>query len=510
MIDVALEYVRFLRRGHRHEEACNILICEWTEYEECDFESEIIFLRLKIVGELMRAVSLFSVAVSVFKKCWSWFKARGKTDYTAFCEVLITETIEDIIMTTSTTTVLTSTTTSTTTTSTTETVVKEVFESMLTSKEVTPETISICKSLISYYMKLKQWSEALEVTRKSLLLIWKFVVSGAGTIALPQHLGAGAIDIAISLAICHHRLHHSHEAEEIYVRIYHACRNSCHIEDARFIKSYEVLIKFYEEHHHWHKMIEVYRELLIQYRKTLGASHKLTIRTLYLLGSLCADHGHGHSHEYYEKIITVLNHGSSVCHIDALDAMFAMCRMHYESGHWQKLKIACKILWETWRDQHHGHNRFTTEFVELLYLRYRYVLEDHEACEDSVLQQVTIEYRNTCIKVFGAAAAITIKASIELAQLCMRSETYIHEAISIYEDVLVKIKNTARTTTTTTTTSVISTMTITKMERALPRSMSRSVATVLYPSRPSSAPSSWFMSVSSPSESRWAGLIPRL
>lgn len=294
-IDVALEYVRFLRRCHRHEEACNILICVWTEYEEYDFESETLFLRLKILGELMRAVSLLSVAVSVFKKCWSWFKSRGKVEYTASCEVLITETIEEIITTTSTITMSTSTTTSTITTPTTETVVKEVFESILTRKEVTTETISICKSLISYYMRLERWSEAIEVTKRSLSLIWKFVISGAGTTALPHHFGAGAIDIAISLAICHHRCHHFHEAEEIYVRIYRACWNSCHIEDARFIRCYEVLIKFYEEHHHWHRMIEVYQELLIQYRKTLGASHKLTIRTLYILGSLCAERGHGHS-----------------------------------------------------------------------------------------------------------------------------------------------------------------------------------------------------------------------
>ena len=464
MIDVALEYVRFLRRCHRHEEACNILICIWTEYEEYTFESEILYLRLKVVGELMRAVSLLSVAVSVFKKCWSWFKLRSKIEYTASCEVLISETIEEII-TTSTTTVSTSNT-STTTSSITETIVKEIFESTLTRKEVTSETISVCKSLISYHMKLEQWSQAIEVTQRSLSLIWKFVLSGAGTIALPQNFGAGAIDIAISLAICHHRSYRYHEAEEIYVRIYRACLNSCHIEDDRFVKSYEVLIKFYEEHHHWHKMVEIYQDLLVQYRRSLGAAHKLTIRTLYILGSLCAEHGHGVAKDYYVEIIEVLNHGSKTCHIDALDAMFAMCRIYYEEAHWHKLKNVCKILWETWRDQHHGHNKFTAEFVEVLYLRYRYVLEYHEICEYSVLRQLTLEYRNICIRVFGAAASITIKASIELAEICMKSETYVHEAISIYEEVLTTIKTTT-TTTTTTKTSVVSTSTITKIKKSL-------------------------------------------
>ena len=458
MIDVALEYVRFLRRCHRHEEACNILICVWSEYEEYEFESETLFLRLKIVGELMRAVSLLSIAVSVFKKCWSWFKSHGKIEHSSSCEVLITAVIEEIVTTSSTTTV--STTTTTTTKS--ETVIKEIFESTLSRTEVTSETISVCKSLTSYYMKIELWSEAIEVTKRSLQLIWKFVLSGAGTTALPHNFGAGAIEIAISLAICHHRLHQFHEAEEIYIRIHRACWNSCHVEDVRFVRSYEVLIKFYEQHCHWAKMIEVYQELLVHYRKILGNSHKLTIRTLYLLGSLCHEHGHGPDHEYYEEIITVLNHGSTVCHVDALDAMFIMCRVYYESGYWHKLTNVCKILWETWRDQHHGHAKFTADFIEILYIRYRYVLEHHVVCEYSVLRQLTIEYRNACVKVFGAAATISIKASIELAYVCFRSEKHIHEAISIFEETLTIIK-----TKTTTTTSVVSTTTVTKIKESL-------------------------------------------
>ncbi|KAL6718409.1 hypothetical protein ACLMJK_004498 [Lecanora helva] len=470
MIDVALEYVRFLRRCQRHEEACNILICVWTEYEDYDFESETLFLRLKIIGELMRAVSLFSVAMTVFKKCWNWFKLRSKTEYMMSCETLISETVQEIITTTATvSTVSSSTTTSTTTSSSSEIVVKEVFESTLSRKEVTSETISVCKSLISYYMRLEQWSAAIEVTRRSLSVVWKFVLSGAGTVALPHSFGSGAIDIAISLAICHYRSHHYHEAEEIYVRVFRACRSSCHIEDGRFVKSFEVLLKFYEDHHHWHKMIEIYQDLLVEYRKTLGATHKLTIRTLYILGSLCADHGHGVARDYYVEIIEVLNRGSTICHIDALDAMFVVCRIYYEAAHWHKLKNVCEILWETWREQGHGHHKFTAEIVELLYIRYRYVLEHHEVCEYSVLRQLTVEYRNVCIKVFGAAASITVKASIELAEVCMRSESHMHEAISIYEEILTTIKTTTTTTTTATTTSVVSSSTISKIKHSLTR-----------------------------------------
>lgn len=455
-IDVVIEYVRFLKRCHRQEEASNVLICIWAEYEEYDFESESLFLKLKVIGEIMRSISLLSVAVAVFKKCWGWFKSRSKHEHTESCEVLISETIEEIITTTATTV----TTTSTTTTTSTETVVKEVFESTLSRTTVTSETISICKSLISYYMKLENWSEAIEVTKRSLLVVWRSIVSGGGTIALPRDFSTGAIDIAISLAICHLRSQHYHEAEEIYIRIYHACRSSCHIDDERMTKAYTALIQFYKDHRHWHKMIEVYQELLIEYRRHLGATHALTIRTLYTLGSLCEEHGHGHAYDYYEEIITVLNHGSNICHSDALDAMFFMCRFRYESGHWHKLQIICKVLWETWKGKHHGHEKFTSDFVEVLYLRYRYVLEYHVHCEYSVLRELIIEYRNTCLTFYGAAVSITIKAMIELAHYSIRSEKYIHEAISIYEEVLTKTK-------TTTTTTVVSTTTISIIKKRL-------------------------------------------
>ena len=428
MIDIAIEYVRFLRRRQRHQEACNILICIWTEYEEYDFESETIFLRLKIVGEIMRAISLLSTAVSVFKKCWAWFKSHNKHEHTTSCEILISETVEEIITSTSTTMV------STTTSMTTETVIKEVFESALSRTTVTSETISIIKSLVSYHIKLEKWSEAIEVSQRSLALVWKMIISEGGICALPRNFGSEAIDIAIHLAICHDRLQHYHEAEEVYLRIYRACLKSCNLHDERLTKSSGILIKFYEEHRHWHKTIMIHQELLSEYRRHLGASHTLTIKTLYILGSLCTDRGHGHALQYYEEIVETLNSGAHVCHHDAAEAMIVLCRIYYEEGHWHKLKDVCVVLWETWTHHHHKYE-FSADFVQVLYMRYRYVLEHHYHCEYEDLRAITVQFRDICIKVFGASVAITNTASIEFAQICMRSEKHIYEAISIYEEV---------------------------------------------------------------------------
>ena len=431
MIDISLEYVRFLKRHHRHEEAAGILICIWAEYEEYDFESEVIFLRLKVVGELMRVTSLLSVAVSVFKKCWSWFKSHEKQEYTASCQILISETIEEISTTTTTTTTVS---TSSTTTTSTESIIKEIFESSMSKSTVTAETVSICQSLVSFYMKSEKWSEAIATSRKSLELVWKMIISGRGTIALPRDFSSEAINIAIHLAICYHRSHQFHEAETVYLRVYRACFNSCHVHDERLTKVYTALIRFYEEHGYWNKSIEIYKGVLAASQKHLGTTHTLTIKTLYILGSLCSEHGHGHAHEYYEEIITVLNGSSHSCHHDAIAAMKIMCRSYFEQGLWQKLKHTCEMLWETWI-HHHDEHRIEAEFIELLHMRYIYVLEHHSHAGYEIIRTITIQYRDTCTKVFGASVAITIKALIELAQICMRSEKHVHEAISYYEEV---------------------------------------------------------------------------
>ena len=424
MIEIALEYARFLRRVKRHEEASNILICIWTEYEEYDFESETLFLRLKAVGELMKAVSLLTIAISVFKKCWSWFSSHEKHEHTTICETLISETTQEIIKVTTSSTV--------TTTTITETTVREVFEQKLSRNEVSIETISISKSLIATYIKQEKWTEAISVTERTLTAVWKMIVAGGGTCALPREHSIEAIDLAISLAICHQRTQHYHEAEQIYIRIYRACRNSCHIHDERMTRALTLILQFYQEHGKWSKMIKIHQEILIEYRKHLGQTHALTLKTLYTLGNLCSIHGHGSYSEYYEEIVTVLNGNSGVCHHGALDAMIILCSYYHEEGHFHKLKHTCEVLWESW--SHHSL-KLEASFVETLYLRYRYVMEHHFHCEYEWLRTLTITYRDTCKKVFGVSAVITILALVEFASVSMRSEKYVYEAISTYEEV---------------------------------------------------------------------------
>ncbi|RDW79411.1 hypothetical protein BP6252_04049 [Coleophoma cylindrospora] len=464
MIDVAIEYVQFLHRCKRFEDAASILLCLWTEYEECDFDAEVIFLRLKLVGEIMRTVELFLVAVTVFRKCSAWFRSRRMDTHAESCEVLISETLQQVTTTTSSKATTDKRTTKTVnrTTVESETFMKDVFQSITSKANITKESLSICSSLVSHYIELEEWSEAIEVSTKTLEIIWKTAIHGGTTLALPREFGHEAVDIAICLVLCHHRSNHFFEAEEIYLRIYRACFNSCSFHDERLTRSWTALVQFYEEHRHWNKLIEVYEEILSASRKHFGTNHARTIKLLYTLGNLCTEHGYLQGHEYYEEIIFVLN-GDDWCHKDSVKAMMAISKFYYENGHWEKLKSVCESLWTTWLQHQHDH-QFDAEFIEALYARYVYVLEYHCDTAYDVIRSITIQFQETSLKIYGAKAAITVRAIIELANVCMRSEKHMQEAIAYYEKV---IEITKTMSSTESSTIKISTTTISTIEKRL-------------------------------------------
>jgi hypothetical protein len=106
-------------------------------------------------------------------------------------------------------------------------------------------------------------------------------------------------------------------------------------------------------------------------------------------------------------------------------------------------------LWETFI-HHHNEYTFTEEMIQIIYERYIYVLEFHAKVEFSVLYKLSVEYRETVTKYFGISAATVITAMIALATICEKHEKHYHESITIYEEVIKKIKTTTTTTTTVT------------------------------------------------------------
>ena len=445
-INVSLEYIRFLQRIKRVEEAQSILLCLWAEFEYDSCEDEKLIIRIKELGTLFKAFGLLTVAVSVFGKVWAWFKSKGKTTHNeAFATtILITEVVQEIEETT-----VTRKTSVISTTTVTETVVREIYAThyeRCRHSQVDGHFFKACMSLIGIYLSQEKWSESEVVIKRSLELTWKAFLTVDAKITLSGTFVKETILVATQLAICYHRQRHLQKAEEIYLRIHRACLASFAIDHACVTESSLVLIRFYEEYHRHEKVIEIYTELLQSYRKHCGSSHHLTIRTLYALGSICLTLGRREAYKYYIEIVTVLNKGSKYCHHDAFEAAIIVCRHHHADQRWTELREICALLWETFV-HHEKEFRFTEEMIITLYERYTYVLEFHAKIEFSVLYKLAVEYRETVIKRFGVSAPIVIKAMVALAMICEKHEEHYHESITIYEEVLKRTKMTTTTTT---------------------------------------------------------------
>ncbi|KAK3390788.1 hypothetical protein B0H63DRAFT_410784 [Podospora didyma] len=448
-IKIAIEYVKFLRRLKRPEEACNILVCLWAEYEFHSWEERTIIVLIKEVGVLFKACGLLHIAISVLTKVWGWFKSKGggvTDDEAVQTSILITEVVEEITE----TIVSTKTTTKTTTTTeVTETVTREIFETQFTRCKKSKVDIAFfksCLALVNLYIKLENWTQAEIIIRQSLEITWKAILT-AETTTLTEHFVSECILVATRLAVCHRHQGHFEKAERIYLRIFHACLGSLHIEDVRIQESLTVLIQFYEEYHRHTEVRELWVTVIAKYRKHLGHSHKLTIQALYALAAHCELLGRSDAIDYYIEICTTLNKHSKHCHHDAFQAAIVLVRRYHERKCWTELQHICGVLWETFC-HHHKDVCFTEDIIQLIYERYTYVLEFHAKVELSVLYEITVKFRETVTVVFGSSASIVIQAMLFLARICERHEKHHHESVTIYEEIIKRVKTTTTTTTT--------------------------------------------------------------
>ncbi|KAI9817884.1 MAG: hypothetical protein M1827_001003 [Pycnora praestabilis] len=440
-IQAIVQYVRFLRRQQRLAEAESILIGLWAEYEQEEMTSEIIVIRIKTIGEEMRTLGMTTTALAVFNVIWSYFKRVDRQTSTEATSTAIT--LVEVIQEASTTME----------TFTQETVLREVFESSIssTTTKVRKTSVKTCETLSTYYAKNERWTEATTICQNLLREVWSSLFTDQRSVVLPKEFTSEIIEITKRLACYYVKERRVEEAEKIYLYIFRATKANLHIQDDMVADASRALFEFYEETNQSTKAISVYKELAETYRKTLGSTHILTIKILYVIGDFCIKHRMKDSEHYYLEIVTSLNKGSDVCHTDAMEAAIVLSGIYYEGKRWGEAQNTLSTLWLTFVKCGKAY-KMSTEVVETIYKRYSYILEKETKVEYTVLRQVTVEYRETCIKIFGARSEITLKATMRLAEINERSETYQHEAILIYEEIF---SSTSETMTTTNTTSIL-------------------------------------------------------
>lgn len=496
-MDICIEFAELLHNhGHCHE-AHHILVTLWAEWEhgeECGHRD--ILIRLKRLAVVLRGFGFLKVTLDIFTKIFGWFKNLPKpcggadggqggesaNDDEAFqVTVLITEVIEEIEETYKETTVVVRTTR-------TETVIREVFETHYERCRRTGKTDDhfhkAVEVLIRFLLDGKNLVECEVVIRRTLKLTWRLFFKGTekgGEGACDESDGEcdddddgtsydgdvfcghnGDRDVHIlrclhlvrHLAFCHHHLGHFDRAERYYLRILRICLHSFSVEHEHVTHAWRALIAFYEEHHRYDKVVDVYLDVLVRYRKHCGTSHELTISILYALGRLCKKMGRHDYIEYYLDIVSVLE----IQH--CLEAAWVVCEFYHEHHKWGKLKGLCGSVWHFFR---HGGEHcawFTEEGVLCLYEwsicahrkrsrgGHKHVDHpdhgegrdhgEHGEVDLEMLYQITVEYRDLIRIRFGGASAIFIKILMALAKICEGTEDHYHEAITIYEEVITK------------------------------------------------------------------------
>ncbi|KAF3764985.1 hypothetical protein M406DRAFT_346810 [Cryphonectria parasitica EP155] len=448
-IEVTLKYVEVLHIQKRREEASALLLSCWNEYSchtVTTFES--IILCLKEVGHWMQRVQMTSVALAVFQKCWSWYKSSHKETTTTFKQ------IEEQIAITSKEIVKVSSTTSTTSvTESSETVLREVFESSLSSKEVTEvysSTIELCESLSSLYFKEERWSEASSILKQTLMRssFSSLFSQSLERIDVKSSTTTKNISLVMKLAECYIHQSRFEKAEHLYLSLYRLHRKSCdRLDDALIIKYTEVYIEFLKKHAMVNQLISFYQDLLVEYRGFYGRNHARTISVLYALGDLCHAHPvtHGYFVDYYLEIVTNLNQGALVCHEDALRALVIVSDHYYQSQRFSeslrffrsiiatfcKLGTSCAFFKEA-------------TVVQQILEKYYKAIEETEV-EISEHLEILKEIRQACLQYFGESSSISVFVTLHLAEVYQRSEKYQYEAISYYEHILKHSKTVSKT-----------------------------------------------------------------
>ncbi|RYP50224.1 hypothetical protein DL768_004208 [Monosporascus sp. mg162] len=442
-IEVMLKYSSFLHTHKRFEEASAVLICCWNEYsvhQVSMFES--IILLLKEVATTMKRVGLISLSLTVFQKCWSWFKSSHKESSTVFKEIgeHIAITSKEIVKKSTTTTV----------TSSSETVIREVFESSLSTEEteITTTTVELGASLTSIYTEQEQWAEAISVIKATLRKSWaSFFAESIDSITMTSKFSSESIELVKKLAQCYISQKRYEKAEYIYLRLYRVHRKSRRLDDTAVIKYSELYLEFLKKHEMFGLVISFYQELLVEYRSFYGHSHTKTIAILYALGDICRRHHltHGYWVEYYLEIVTTLNKGVLVCHEDAFRALVIVAEHYYETLRYSESLVHFRSIIATFC-------KFGTKFryfediamIQAILEKYYKAIEETKT-EIQEHIQILKEIREACFKYYGESSSISVSVTVALADVCSKSEKFEFEAVSYYEHILKHSKTVSTT-----------------------------------------------------------------
>ncbi|KAK0662844.1 hypothetical protein DIS24_g1763 [Lasiodiplodia hormozganensis] len=471
-LEVAMAYQKFLDRNGRPQDAQNVLVGVWTEYQDA-LDQETIQTRLSksqltailAVGRELQQHRLLEAAKNVFSSMWSYLRRVNEQESSLAIETatsLSSVSRELIEMQASNTTAVStgggsdisaesidefeemlasiaSITKSMTTTSSASTSKKE----QKASSSAATSLVTTAGTLSAIYVSQHRWRQATSTCIKALEIAWPSVLATDGSSSkaeLPVNDKERAIAIATAkrLALCYFTQRQIGQAEHIHARVYQATK-VLGVRDERFLRAAHELIDFYDTVFRFDGAVGVLVELQAMQKAELSAANAVTVHTSYRLAKSCRLMQRDEEAErYFGEIVKALSKSADdkVLEREAIEAAMELCSMHVEARRWGEAGKLYTKLWKTVMTQSGAGYGWTPEQVEGLYVAYFDLLETKLKVDFKMSLQMTTEYQKRVVELFGEDNEVSIKATLQLAELLERSDEHSERAVSLYEKAL--------------------------------------------------------------------------
>ncbi|PWY73042.1 NACHT domain protein [Aspergillus heteromorphus CBS 117.55] len=405
-------------KNRRENEAASILGGFWEEYEQTSSSSGTVVAQFMEVAKVMKSVGLSVLALSVFRHCAQSTESKSSTHQEA--EQHIQATSREVMRMASTSSSVVS-----------EASLKEmVYNSSSTDQVSTTAT----DTLVEMYLSQHRWHDATKVIKTVLQSIWPaFFAPSIEDVVLPSTEVGYCVDLAERLANCYRSRRRPVKEEDIRVRLYRAVRRDRPAGDRLLERVTSTLLRLYERTSQTDKAITIHQDVLHDSTQRYGAEHPTVVKKLWTLAELTRPRPI--AVDYYRRIVHILNKDSEGCHPDAFEPLIIVATELLNQGRYTEALKPCRVLFNTLQNPNISQKLHDQAFVQTIYQRYVHCLRMVHSDAASI-HDVTVQYRKTCISLFGATATVTLMATKTLANICQETKRYESEAIQLYEELL--------------------------------------------------------------------------
>lgn len=445
---LSVQYAQFLRKHQRNSEAQNILLGTWSEYKErSDIRSETVMNTFVAMAQEMKQLEMTETAHSLLLSMWNETKVSNRE--TSLTEIISTEllqtteqmvrtkkdivdsdmSIEEKIIEDIAHTANTSSSTSTST---------SAGSTKTQRRDTSGTSFSSTDSLSMFYYGQERWVDAIRVCTNFLQKAWPSVLVTTTTekLSLPSKQQKEVILVATRLAECHFNSGNTVDSEQLLQNVFTAVTRSLTYTDESVTSISTTLIKFLESTHQFVKALHVHEVLYNLIKEKAGPTSEPAIHAAYQCARFCIEHGlRKDAERFYLDVYLILSAKSDVLPEDALEAAKWLEEHYKRETRWKDARPIYPKIWQT-IVTHGKKYGFTAEYISRFYSTYIVALKTHYDASYDQVRQVSLQFRDLSVTLFGQEDESTLKAMYELARIDEQSDKHREEAVQLYKSIM--------------------------------------------------------------------------